>query len=208
MQDRKAFRNSLVRSASLRTTGAYFPGGVSKGEGPCPRPPSPWGLVSKGGGQGPRPLCRFKGVRGEIEIPPRFSLGGQGDILHGKAVLSMHRIAVLLFCLINLKWTETSTFCKSLLHRIKPLMDRNWFNLEGRMEQKIKQDINIGANIRAIRKQKNIKQVDLVRLLQLEGVEITRETLVKIESGVQHIRVSQLRGIRDALGTTYDELLK
>ena len=62
------------------------------------------------------------------------------------------------------KWTETSTFCKSLLHRIKPMMDRNWFNLEGRMEQKIKQDINIGANIRAIRKQKNIKQVDLVRL--------------------------------------------
>lgn len=76
------------------------------------------------------------------------------------------------------------------------------------MEQKIKQDTNIGANIRAIRKQKNIKQVDLVRLLQLEGVEITRETLVIIESGVQHIKASQLRGIRDALGTTYDELLK
>ena len=85
-----------------------------------------------------------------------------GDILHGKAVLSMHRIAVLLFCLINLKWTEMSTFCKSLLHRIKPMMDRNRFNLEGGMEQKIKQDTNIGANIRAIRKQKNIKQVDLV----------------------------------------------
>ena len=131
-----------------------------------------------------------------------------GDILHGKAVLSMHRIAVLLFCLINLKWTEMSTFCKSLLHRIKPMMDRNRFNSEDGMEQKIKQDINIGANIRAIRKQKNIKQVDLVRLLQLEGVEITRETLVKIESGVQHIKASQLRGIRDALGTTYDELLK
>ena len=76
------------------------------------------------------------------------------------------------------------------------------------MEQKIKQDTNIGANIRAIRKQKNIKQVDLVRLLQLEGIEITRETLVKIESGVQHIKASQPRGIRDALGTTYDELLK
>lgn len=87
-------------------------------------------------------------------------------------------------------------------------MDRNWFDLEDWMEQKIKQDINIGANIRAIRKRKNIKQVDLVRLLQLKGVEITRETLVKIESGVQHIKASQLRGIRDALETTYDELLK
>ena len=38
------------------------------------------------------------------------------------------------------------------------------------MEQKIKQDIYIGANIRAIRKENKIKQVDLVRLLQLEGV--------------------------------------
>lgn len=76
------------------------------------------------------------------------------------------------------------------------------------MEQKIKQDIHIGANIRAIRKQNKLKQVDLVRLLQLEGIEITRETLVKIESGTQHIKASQLRGIRNALGTTYDDLLK
>ena len=74
-------------------------------------------------------------------------------------------------------------------------------------EQKIKQDISIGANIRRIRKEKKIRQVELVRRLQLEGVEISRETLVKIERGKQHIRASQLRAIRDALGTTYDELL-
>ena len=76
------------------------------------------------------------------------------------------------------------------------------------MEQKIKQDILIGANIKAVRKQKKIRQVDLVRLLQLEGIEMTRESLVKIENGSQHIRASQLRGIRDALQATYDELLK
>ena len=70
--------------APLSAAAPLSPRGVSKGEGPCPRPPSPWGLVSKGGGQGPRPLCRFKGVRGEIEIPPRFSLGGRGDILFSK----------------------------------------------------------------------------------------------------------------------------
>ena len=34
------------------------------------------------------------------------------------------------------------------------------------------------------------------------------ETLVKIEREVQHIRASQLKGIRDALTTTYDELFK
>ena len=75
------------------------------------------------------------------------------------------------------------------------------------MEQKIKQDICIGANIREIRKSRNIKQIDLVRALQLEGVDMTRETLVKIERGIQHIKASQLRGIRDVLQTTYDELL-
>ena len=75
------------------------------------------------------------------------------------------------------------------------------------MEQKIKQDIHIGANIRRIRKEQGIGQTELVRLLQLEGVEMTRETLVKIERGIQHIQASQLRGIRDALNTTYDALL-
>lgn len=74
-------------------------------------------------------------------------------------------------------------------------------------EQKIKQDICIGANIRALRKRRGLKQTDLVSLLQLEGVSMTCEALVKIERGAQHIQASQLRAIRDVLGTTYDELL-
>lgn len=77
------------------------------------------------------------------------------------------------------------------------------------MEQKIKQKgINIGGNIRKIRIEKEIGQTELVRMLQLQNVDITRETLVKIERGIQHITGSQLRGIRDCLETTYDELLK
>jgi len=76
-------------------------------------------------------------------------------------------------------------------------------------EQKIKQDgIRIGENIRSIRKRKGLGQTDLVRTLQLGGVTMTRETLVKIERGIQHIQASQLQAIRDALGTSYDELLK
>ena len=76
-------------------------------------------------------------------------------------------------------------------------------------EQRIKQDeIHIGRNIREIRLQRGIGQTELVRRLQLQGVPITRETLVKIERGTQHIQASQLRGIRDALSTTYDALLK
>ena len=76
------------------------------------------------------------------------------------------------------------------------------------MEQKIKQvGIDIGANIRRIRLQKGYGQTELVRMVQLEDVDITRESLVKIERGIQHITGTQLRGIRDCLDTTYDELL-
>ena len=76
-------------------------------------------------------------------------------------------------------------------------------------EQKIKQDgiIHIGMNIRAIRKERKVGQTELVRRLQLMGIDMTRETLVKIERGIQHVQASQLMGIRDALQTTYDELL-
>ena len=78
------------------------------------------------------------------------------------------------------------------------------------MEQKIKQDrfIPIGKNIRRIRKERKIGQTALVRQLQLSGVDMTRETLVKIERGIQHIQAQQLYAIKDALETTYDELLR
>ena len=50
-------------------------------------------------------------------------------------------------------------------------------------------------------------QTALVRELQLLDVDITREALVKIERGIQHIQLTQLRAIRDVLRTTYEELL-
>lgn len=59
------------------------------------------------------------------------------------------------------------------------------------MEQKIKQtDIFIGKNIRKIRLSKGIHQTELVRMLQLQNINITRESLVKIE---REFNTSQLR---------------
>ena len=76
-------------------------------------------------------------------------------------------------------------------------------------EQKIKQDsIKIGENIRRIRKEQKIGQTELSVKLQLMGFDMTRESLVKIERGIQHIYASQLRAIKEALNSTYDELLK
>lgn len=76
-------------------------------------------------------------------------------------------------------------------------------------DTKIKQDkIQIGSNIRRIRKEKGIGQTELVRMMQLQDIMIYRESLVKIERGTQHITASQLKGFRDCLETTYDELMK
>ena len=74
---------------------------------------------------------------------------------------------------------------------------------------KIKEDENntIGRIILRIRKSRHMGQTALVRELQLLDIEITREALVKIERGIQHIQLSQLRGIRDVLSTSYEELL-
>ena len=75
------------------------------------------------------------------------------------------------------------------------------------MEQKIKQDLRIGENIRKIRKSRNLGQTDLVRILQINGCDMTRECLVKIERCTQHIQASQLKSIKEALDTTYDALM-
>ena len=74
------------------------------------------------------------------------------------------------------------------------------------MEQKIKQDnyIPIGRNIRRIRKERQIGQTELVRKVQLLGFDMTREALVKIERGIQHIQAQQLYAIKTVLSTSYE----
>lgn len=75
--------------------------------------------------------------------------------------------------------------------------------------QKIKNDPNntIGQNIREARLKAEIGQTELVSKLQLLDIKMTRETLVKIERGVQHIQLEQLKGIKQVLGVSYEDLL-
>ena len=47
-----------------------------------------------------------------------------------------------------------------------------------------------------IRISKGMGQTELVRKIQLRGITMTRETLVKIERGVQHIYATQLKAIK------------
>ena len=65
----------------------------------------------------------------------------------------------------------------------------------------------IGGNVRRLRESRRIGQTEMVAKLQLRQVPITRETLVRIEGGRQHIKLTQLRGIRDVLGVSYEDIL-
>lgn len=74
---------------------------------------------------------------------------------------------------------------------------------------KIKEDNDntIGRNIRRLRKDRGMGQTELVRELQLLNISMTRETLIKIERGIQHIQLVQLKGIKQILKVTYEDLL-
>lgn len=77
-----------------------------------------------------------------------------------------------------------------------------------REEKIIDQENVIGSNIRHLRLEKSMGQTELIKQLQLKNIDITRETLVKIEGGRQHIKLNQLKGIKEILQTSYKELLE
>ena len=76
--------------------------------------------------------------------------------------------------------------------------------------QRIRQDekISIGANIRRIRKERNVGQKEMAEQLQLRKIPISRETYVKLERGIRNIGASELKAIKEILETTYEDLLK
>ncbi|MFS0925127.1 helix-turn-helix transcriptional regulator [Enterococcus durans] len=76
-----------------------------------------------------------------------------------------------------------------------------------REERIIDNDNIIGSNIRRIRLEKGIGQTELVKQLQLMDVDITRETLVKIESGKQHIKLEQIQNIKKFFEISYEDIL-
>ena len=72
----------------------------------------------------------------------------------------------------------------------------------------ILQDIPYGKNIRKIRMEKNMTQMDVSIKMQIMGSSMTRGTLANIESGNRNIKASDLRYLKYLLGVEYDELLE
>lgn len=67
-------------------------------------------------------------------------------------------------------------------------------------------DKNIGNSIRKIREAQKIKQTDIVKQLQLRGVDISIYSYNRIEKGVQNPTVSCLLGLCDILKCDMNEI--
>lgn len=75
------------------------------------------------------------------------------------------------------------------------------------MEQSIKAGKGLGAGIRAARRQKRYTQEDMAAKLQVLGCDISRGTYAKIESGIRHVSLLELRAIARILDADFNSLL-
>ena len=66
----------------------------------------------------------------------------------------------------------------------------------------------IGQNIRALREKKNMTQETLAAKLQLEGCDITRSSVAKIEVGQRHLYPDEIYHIKKILNVSYDEIFE
>lgn len=65
----------------------------------------------------------------------------------------------------------------------------------------------VGQNIRSIRENKKITQEQLSAKLQVNGCDITRSALAKIEVGQRHLYVDELKLIIEILNSTFEEIV-
>ena len=64
------------------------------------------------------------------------------------------------------------------------------------MEQKLRCDLDMGSNLRKMRKAKGLSQEKLCAELQRRSCDIGRSTYEKYENGVLNIRISVLVALR------------
>lgn len=65
----------------------------------------------------------------------------------------------------------------------------------------------IGRRIRLFREKKKLTQEQLSAQLQINGCDITRSALAKIEVGQRHIYLDELKLFASLLGVSYSDLL-
>jgi len=76
------------------------------------------------------------------------------------------------------------------------------------MEQKIRRDLNMGDNLRALRDESGLSQEKLCAELQRRGCDIGRSTYAKYEAGELNIRASVIVTLKKIYNCTYDDFFK
>ena len=67
-------------------------------------------------------------------------------------------------------------------------------------------ELKIGQNIRNIREKQNMTQEILAAKLQLNGCDITRSAVAKIEVGQRHLYPDEILLIKEILNTTFESI--
>ena len=66
----------------------------------------------------------------------------------------------------------------------------------------------IGQNLRYLREKSGLTQEQLSAKLQVNGCDITRSALAKIEVGQRHLYIDELKQFKKILCVTYDDILE
>ncbi len=66
----------------------------------------------------------------------------------------------------------------------------------------------IGQNIRILREKAKLTQDELSAKLQVNGCNITRSAVAKIEVGQRHLYPDEIILIKKILGVSYDDIFK
>ena len=64
----------------------------------------------------------------------------------------------------------------------------------------------IGGNVRRLRERAGLTQEMLAAKLQLEGCDVTRSALAKIEVGQRHLYPDEIRLIKHILRVSYEDI--
>lgn len=77
-------------------------------------------------------------------------------------------------------------------------------------EIKIRSDkrISVGANIKRIRQAKGVRAFDLIRELQLQGLDINKQRYYKLEHDLANVFASELVAIAKYLDVDISEFFK
>ena len=67
-------------------------------------------------------------------------------------------------------------------------------------------ETRIGKNIRNIREKQNMTQETLATKLQLNGCDITRSAVAKIEVGQRHLYPDEIILIKEILNTSFENI--